>query len=116
MAAVRRENPRGGRSIADPVFDPVWARIDEAQVRVATHVGPTDYQKYGADLSEDPEAVLGDFDGPPAPRSLEITGPYAREMLAELIESRGARIASFDSYEREGRRLYDLVLVENPRD
>jgi predicted TIM-barrel fold metal-dependent hydrolase len=57
-----RENPRGGRSIADPVFDPVWARINEAQVRVATHVGPTDYQKYGADLSEDPEAVLGGFD------------------------------------------------------
>lgn len=57
-----RENPRGGRSIADPVFDPVWARIDEAGVRVATHVGPTDYPKYGADLSEDPDAVLRDFD------------------------------------------------------
>jgi predicted TIM-barrel fold metal-dependent hydrolase len=57
-----RENPGGGRSIADPVFDPVWARINEAKVRVATHVGPTDYQKYGADLSEDPEAVLGNFD------------------------------------------------------
>jgi predicted TIM-barrel fold metal-dependent hydrolase len=57
-----RSNPRGGRSIADPVFDPVWARLDEAGVRVATHVGPTDYQKYGADLSEDPDAVLGNFD------------------------------------------------------
>jgi len=56
-----RANPGGGRSIADPVFDPVWARINEAKVRVVTHVGPTDYQKYGADLSEDPEAVLGDF-------------------------------------------------------
>jgi predicted TIM-barrel fold metal-dependent hydrolase len=57
-----RGNPRGGRSIADPVFDPVWARINEARVRVATHVGPTDYQKYGADLSENPDAVLGNFD------------------------------------------------------
>lgn len=57
-----RENPRGGRSIADPVFDPIWARLDEAEIRVTTHVGPTDYQKYGADLSEDPDAVLGDFD------------------------------------------------------
>jgi predicted TIM-barrel fold metal-dependent hydrolase len=56
-----RANPRGGRSAADPVFDPVWARIHEADVRVVTHVGPTDYQKYGADLSEDPEAVLRDF-------------------------------------------------------
>ena len=58
-----RDNPLGGRSVADPVFDPIWARINEAGVRVATHVGPTDYQKYGADLSEDPEAVLGAFDG-----------------------------------------------------
>jgi len=58
-----RSNPRGGRSIADPVFDPVWARLNEAGVRVATHVGPTDYAKYGADLSEDPDAVLGSFDG-----------------------------------------------------
>jgi predicted TIM-barrel fold metal-dependent hydrolase len=57
-----RHNPRGGRSVADPIFDPVWARIHEAGVRVATHVGPTDYQKYGADLSEDPDAVLGGFD------------------------------------------------------
>lgn len=58
-----RSDPRGGRSVADPVFDPFWARIDEAGVRVATHVGPTDYAKYGADLSEDPDAVLRDFDG-----------------------------------------------------
>jgi predicted TIM-barrel fold metal-dependent hydrolase len=57
-----RTNPRGGRSVADPVFDPFWARIDESGVRVATHVGPTDYAKYGADLSEDPDAVLGSFD------------------------------------------------------
>ena len=25
-----RDNPFGGRSIADPVFDPIWARINEA--------------------------------------------------------------------------------------
>jgi len=31
-------------------------------VRVCTHVGPTDYQKGGADFSEDPDAVLRDFD------------------------------------------------------
>ena len=29
---------------------------------MVTHVGPTDYAKYGADLSEDPDAVLRDFD------------------------------------------------------
>jgi predicted TIM-barrel fold metal-dependent hydrolase len=57
-----RDNPRGGRSVADPVFDPVWARIHEAGMRVVTHVGPTDYPKHGADLSEDPDAMLGNFD------------------------------------------------------
>ena len=31
-------------------------------MRVVTHVGPTDYAKYGADFSEDPDAVLRDFD------------------------------------------------------
>jgi predicted TIM-barrel fold metal-dependent hydrolase len=56
-----RDNPFGGRSVADPVFDPFWARLNEAGVRVATHLGPTDYAKYGADWSEDPEAVLRDF-------------------------------------------------------
>ena len=57
-----RENPFGGRSVADPVFDPVWARINESGTRVAVHLGGTDYQKYGADWSEDPDAVFGDFD------------------------------------------------------
>ena len=57
-----RDNPWGGRSLADPVFDPFWARIDESGTRVAIHLGGTDYQKYGADLSEDPNAVFGDFD------------------------------------------------------
>lgn len=57
-----RGNPYGGRSVADPVYDPFWARVNEAGVRVAAHLGGTDYQKYGADWSEDPDAVFGDFD------------------------------------------------------
>jgi len=57
-----RANPFGGRSPADPVFDPVWARLDEAGVRVTTHLGATDYGRAGANWSEDPDAVLGDFD------------------------------------------------------
>ena len=57
-----RDNPFGGRSIADPLFDPIWARINEAHGRVCVHLGGTDYQKYGADWSEDPEVTFGDFD------------------------------------------------------
>jgi predicted TIM-barrel fold metal-dependent hydrolase len=57
-----RSNPHGGRSPADPVFDPIWAQINEARVGVAAHLGGTDYQKYGADWSEDPNTVFYDFD------------------------------------------------------
>lgn len=57
-----RENPWGGRSLADPMLDPFWSRIHEAGVGVAVHLGGTDYQKYGADWSEDPSATFGDFD------------------------------------------------------
>jgi predicted TIM-barrel fold metal-dependent hydrolase len=56
-----RQNPWGGRSPADPVFDPIWSRVNEAGVRLAVHQGGTDYQKYGADWSENPEETLGTF-------------------------------------------------------
>jgi predicted TIM-barrel fold metal-dependent hydrolase len=56
------DNPYGGRSLADPVFDEFWSICNEAGIRLAMHLGGTDYQKYGADWSEDPNAVLGDFD------------------------------------------------------
>ena len=36
--------------------------VNEAEARLAVHLGGTDYQKYGADWSEDPDAVFGDFD------------------------------------------------------
>jgi predicted TIM-barrel fold metal-dependent hydrolase len=57
-----RDNPLGGRSLADPVYDRFWSICNEAGVRLAVHLGGTDYQKYGADWSEDPEAVFFDFD------------------------------------------------------
>lgn len=57
-----RDNLRGGRSVADPIFDPVWARINEAGARVATHSGGTDYPKYGADFSENPDDSLAQMD------------------------------------------------------
>jgi predicted TIM-barrel fold metal-dependent hydrolase len=56
------DNPWGGRSLADPAFDRIWSMVNEAGVRLAVHLGGTDYQKYGADWSEDPNTVFGDFD------------------------------------------------------
>jgi predicted TIM-barrel fold metal-dependent hydrolase len=55
-------DPLGGRSVADPVFDPFWARVNDAHGRVAVHLGPTSYQRAGALWSEDPEVTFGDFD------------------------------------------------------
>ena len=57
-----RANPMGGRSVADPLFDPIWSRVNEAGLRLCVHLGGTDYQKYGADWSEDPDITFGDFD------------------------------------------------------
>ena len=56
------DNPFGGRSLADPVYDDFWNIVNDAGMRLAVHLGGTDYQKYGADWSEDPETVFGDFD------------------------------------------------------
>jgi predicted TIM-barrel fold metal-dependent hydrolase len=55
-------DPTGGRSLADPAFDRFWSIVNEADIRLAVHLGGTDYQKYGADWSEDPGATFGDFD------------------------------------------------------
>jgi predicted TIM-barrel fold metal-dependent hydrolase len=55
-------NPWGGRSPADPVYDRFWSIVNEAGIRWSVHLGGTDYQKYGADWSEDPSSVFGDFD------------------------------------------------------
>jgi predicted TIM-barrel fold metal-dependent hydrolase len=56
------DNPWGGRSVADPVYDRFWSMVNEAGIRYCVHLGGTDYQKYGADWSYDPEITFGDFD------------------------------------------------------
>lgn len=56
------DNPWGGRSVADPVYDRFWSKVNEANMRYTVHLGGTDYQKYGADWSYDPEDAFGDFD------------------------------------------------------
>jgi predicted TIM-barrel fold metal-dependent hydrolase len=56
------DNPHGGRSLADPAFDRFWSIVDEAGIRLSVHLGGTDYQKYGAEWSENPEDTFGQFD------------------------------------------------------
>jgi predicted TIM-barrel fold metal-dependent hydrolase len=44
-----------GRSPADPVYDPVWARLNEAGVTVTYHGGDSRYSSYLADWGENSE-------------------------------------------------------------
>ena len=46
---------QGYRSPGDELFDPVWARVDEAGVPVALHLGDSGYQRLNAQWGENPE-------------------------------------------------------------
>jgi predicted TIM-barrel fold metal-dependent hydrolase len=48
--------PLHGRSPADPIYDPFWARLNEAKVGAMIHLNYTDYAQQGARYSEDPDA------------------------------------------------------------
>jgi predicted TIM-barrel fold metal-dependent hydrolase len=48
--------PLHGRSPADPIYDPFWARLNEAKIGAMVHLNYTDYALQGARYSEDPEA------------------------------------------------------------
>ena len=47
--------PTGGRSPADPVYDPFWARVNEAGITVAYHSGEAGYGRYMVDWGESAE-------------------------------------------------------------
>ena len=40
-----RPGPQGGRSPADPIFDPFWARVEEAGAVVAFHISESGYNE-----------------------------------------------------------------------
>ena len=42
----------GGKSPSDPIYDPFWARIDEAGATVVVHGGDSRYSKYSLDWGE----------------------------------------------------------------
>lgn len=47
--------PTISRSPADPIYDPFWARLNEAGVLVAYHSGESGYHRYAADWGESAE-------------------------------------------------------------
>ena len=42
----------GSRSPGDPIFDPFWARVDEAGIAVAFHAGDSGYGRHAAEWGE----------------------------------------------------------------
>jgi predicted TIM-barrel fold metal-dependent hydrolase len=48
-------HPSGGRSPADPVYDPFWAAVDRAGITVAYHSGEAGYGRYVVDWGESSE-------------------------------------------------------------
>jgi len=54
--------PAGTRSPADPVFDPFWARLSEADVPLALHAGDSGFQHlYAVHWGEDPNVPVHHF-------------------------------------------------------
>jgi predicted TIM-barrel fold metal-dependent hydrolase len=50
-----RPGPVAGRSLADPLFDPFWARVNEARVAVAFHISESGYNElYSTAWGEEP--------------------------------------------------------------
>jgi predicted TIM-barrel fold metal-dependent hydrolase len=54
-AVSLRPGPAYGRSPADPAFDPLWARINEARIPVCFHIGESGYNElYSVAWGEEP--------------------------------------------------------------
>ena len=55
---ILRAGPVAGRSPADPYFDPFWARVEEAGLLAAIHIGISGYTDwFGTQWGEDPNVT-----------------------------------------------------------
>ena len=71
----------GPRSPGDPVFDPFWARVDEAGVTVVVHAGDSGYTAHGYAR----DGFTTDFGGVPQPiRMLQLERPV-EDWLSALV-------------------------------
>jgi predicted TIM-barrel fold metal-dependent hydrolase len=76
--------PSGYRSPGDKLFDPVWARIDEARVPVAMHLGDSGYQRLNARWGESEE--FEPFSSQPMDLGSMVSATRAiHDMVAKLI-------------------------------
>jgi len=62
MRAGPIAHPHGSRSPADPIFDPFWARVNEAGVTLAYHSGDNGYTKFAAEWGAGGEFKSFEYD------------------------------------------------------
>jgi predicted TIM-barrel fold metal-dependent hydrolase len=83
MRAAPVPQPGGGsRSFGDPLYDPFWARVNEAGITVAFHGGDSGYGKYADDWGEGGDMQA--FRGTPL-RGLVTGDRAAMDSMAALI-------------------------------
>ncbi|MGE4607397.1 MAG: amidohydrolase family protein [Myxococcota bacterium] len=70
------------RSIGDPLYDPFWARVDEAGIVVAFHAGESGYGEYAQHWGEPPD--LEAFKGSPF-RQVTQTDRAIYDAMAALV-------------------------------
>jgi predicted TIM-barrel fold metal-dependent hydrolase len=92
--------PAGGRSPADPIFDPFWARAAEAGITVLYHGGESHYGRYPAHWGESDQTEA--FRRPTPFRALTSANPM-QDTIASLLSLRlferfpNLRVASIET-------------------
>ncbi len=91
---------RGGtRSPADPIYDPFWARVNEAGITVAIHSGDSGYLRFTELWGGSGEFQAFDFQ----PKRLCLSATPVHDMLATLVcdglfdRHRNLRVATIES-------------------
>jgi hypothetical protein len=103
----------GPISPASPVFDPFWARINEAGIAVVVHAGDSGYTAHGYAR----DGFTTDFAGIPQPiRMLQLERPI-EDFLASLVCDRlfdrfpRVRVASVENGSRFLGGLFDRLRI-----
>ncbi len=99
MRAAPALAPGGTRSPADPLYDPFWARVNEAGITVAIHSGDSGYLRFTELWGGAGEFQAFDFQ----PKRLCLSATPVHDMLATLIcdglfdRHRNLRVATIES-------------------
>jgi predicted TIM-barrel fold metal-dependent hydrolase len=81
MRAAPVAHPSGSKSPAHPVFDPFWARVNEAGVTLAYHSGDAGYNKFAGEWGVGGEFKAFDYDA----LRMSLSASSTSDTLAALV-------------------------------